>query len=99
MDDVRVWLRANGYAEIADDIDAVMSQWRLGGKATRRNWWEILAGKADGSPRKVAGREWPVLAAFRARQGLDPMPHALSRTVGEEAPPPRVTNRWQRKES
>ncbi len=69
MTTARQWLRDNGYADVAAEIDEVISSWREAGKTTRRDWWETLAGRRDGSPRRAGGREWPVLAVARKRQG------------------------------
>ena len=64
-----MWLRTNGYLDVADQIDRVMLRWKAEGKATRRNWWEILAGYKDGKPRMAGGVTFPVLRAARIRQG------------------------------
>jgi hypothetical protein len=97
-DDARVWLRANGYATIADQIDQVMLAWRAAGKATRRNWWQILAGHIDGKPRIAGGITFPVLRAARIRQRLSrDVPGALCRNPDEEPPAVRVTPRWKLK--
>lgn len=97
-DDARVWLRANGYPEVADQIDRVMLQWKRDGKATRRNWWEILAGDKDGNPRIAGGVTFSVLRAARIRQGVPPdIPNVICRNLNEQPPPVRVTPRWRRK--
>lgn len=96
--DARVWLRANGYSDIADRIDRVMMRWRAEDKRTRRNWWQILAGDKDGNPRVAGGERFPVLRAARIRQGLNPdVPNAICRNVNERPPPVRITPRWRRK--
>ncbi len=87
----RTWLRANGYEDVADQIDAILEEWRLAGKKTRRNWWDILAGDKHGKARKVAGREFPVLRAVQVRQGRPVTKNAISRSRGEKAPPVVVT--------
>ena len=87
QDDARVWLRENGYGDIADRIEGVMVRWKSEGKRTRRNWWEILAGHKDGRPRVASGVEFPVLRAARIRQELDHVHNAISRHP-DEAPPP-----------
>lgn len=66
--EVRSWLRGNGYAEVAASIDAIIDSWVKAGLRTRRNWWDVLAGGPDGRPRKVAGTVFPVLEAARVRQ-------------------------------
>ena len=96
-DDARVWLRVNGYDDIADQIDGVMARWKAAGKRTRRNWWQILAGHVNGQPRIAGGITFPVLRAARIRQGLPPVPHAISRDANELPPPVRVSSRWPKK--
>jgi len=90
----RSWLRANGYSEVADMIDQVLLEWRNSGNKQRRNWWAVLAGRKDGSPVVVAGRQFPVLQAARRRQELSAVTNALKRNRREKAPPVRVSNRW-----
>lgn len=41
---VRVWLRENGYPEVADMINEIQAEWKISGKHTRRNWWDVLSG-------------------------------------------------------
>lgn len=97
-DDARVWLRNNPYIDIADQIDQVMLKWKAQGKATRRNWWQILAGWSDGRPRIAGGVTFPVLRAARIRQGLPPdVPGVLCRNPDEQPPAIRVTPRWRPK--
>lgn len=91
----RRWLRENGYDDIADLIDAVMAKWASEGKATRRNWWEVLAGDLAGNPRSTGGVEFPVLAAARERLGLPPTKNAIRRrSERAEAPDVRHQQRW-----
>ncbi|SRR6266436_1002105 len=97
LDDARVWLRAYGYNDIADDIDKVMATWKAQGKRTRRNWWEILAGNPDGSPRIAGGITFPVLRAARIRQGLPDVPTAIQQNRNEIPPPVRITPRWRKR--
>jgi hypothetical protein len=97
-DDARVWLRANGYDYIADQIDAVMTRWKVEGRRTRRNWWEILAGHINGQPRIAGGVTFPVLRAARNRQGLPDIPDAISRNPNEQPPPIRQSPRWPKKQ-
>lgn len=96
---LRTWLRENGYADIADLADDVRAGWLKAGKRTRRNWWEILAGDGKGRPRKVAGREFPILMAAQVRQGMPVTPNAICRRTEEKPPPVRVTGRWPVKPS
>jgi hypothetical protein len=95
--DARVWLRANGYDDIANQIDAVMLRWKAEGKRTRRNWWEILAGDKNGNARVAGGIEFPVLRAARIRQNLPEVPNALCRDPNETPLPVRQSPRWPRK--
>jgi hypothetical protein len=91
-DDARVWLREHGYAEVADQIDALIERWKRAGKKTRRNWWEVLAGGVNGKPRTVDGVAFPVLRAAQVRQGVKA--GKGSGRKAEVAPPVRVSNRW-----
>jgi energy-coupling factor transporter ATP-binding protein EcfA2 len=83
--DARSWLKSNGYQDIEKKIDEVNRRWRKRGVRTRRNWWEVLAGDAFGSPKTVEGVEFPVLAAARRRQGLMAVDTA-ERNPGEAMP-------------
>lgn len=93
--DARKWLRANGYEEIADLIDEIMAEWRLAGKKTRRNWWDVLAGGKDGKPSIRAGKIIPVLRAAQIRQGRKVTPNSYCLNEDEEIPQVRLNNRWQ----
>ncbi len=92
--DARVWLRENGYDKVADDIDRLLERWKREGKKTRRNWWEILAGRDNGEPRTVDGVTFPVLRAAQVRQGMKPGKRAGAGKRSEVAPPVRASNRW-----
>jgi hypothetical protein len=92
--DARVWLRENGYADVAERIDAVMHGWEAEDKGTRRNWWEALSGGTDGRPYTVEGKEFPVLVAAQRRQGKPVTSNALQRNARETAPSVRKTGRW-----
>ena len=83
---LRRWLHDNGYKDVAALIDAVTEKWRMQGRQTRRNWWQVLAGDSKGNPRKVAGREFPVLRVAQLRQGLVVTPNALCRNPDETVP-------------
>lgn len=91
------WLLQNNYTAIAKLIDEVVAEWKAQGKATRRNWWEILAGDTNGNPRIIAGRAFPVLRTAQLRQGVPVSSAALCHNPNEEAPPIRVTTRWSRR--
>jgi len=92
--DARVWLRENGYDDIADRIEATIERWSTEGKSTRRNWWDTLSGGNKGRPYTIDGKEFPVLAAAQRRQGKPVTTNALQRNPGEQAPPVRVNGRW-----
>jgi hypothetical protein len=82
--DARVWLRDNGYIEIADQIDAIMEGWRERDVKTRRNWWDVLAGNREGRAYKIEGIAFPVLAAARRRKGWPSCASEIG--FGEKAP-------------
>lgn len=84
------WLLENGYSDVARLIDEIESEWRVAGKQTRRNWWEVLSGDSNGKPRHVAGREFPVLRAAQARQGVKETENAISRSPREDPPAIRL---------
>lgn len=90
----RQWLRTNGYDDIADLIDEVINEWRLAGNGTRRNWWDVLAGRKDGKPCVIAGREFPVLRVAQIRQGKPVTENAIIRNPEEEVPSIAITGRW-----
>ncbi len=94
----REWLRANGYADVAHMIDQILAEWRVAGNRQRRNWWQVLAGRKDGTPVVVAGREFPVLAAAQRRQCVKVSKNAIRNKRREKAPPIRITNRWPQPE-
>jgi hypothetical protein len=93
-EDARHWLRNNGYDDIADQIEKLMARWAKDGSATRRDWWQILAGANNGSPRSVDGIEFPVLRAAQVRQGLPVTSNAISRNKHETVPEVWTTGRW-----
>jgi hypothetical protein len=84
----------NGYDDIADMIDEIISEFAESGNRTRRNWWDILAGGKEGKPRSQSGRIFPVLKAAQVRQGLPVTPNAIERNPNEVAPPIIETGRW-----
>jgi hypothetical protein len=90
----RVWLRSNGYEQIALMIDEIIEEWQTQGKATRRNWWQVLAGDSRGNPRKIAGRTFPIIAAIRKRQALPKCKAAKRGARREAAPKIKPTGRW-----
>lgn len=82
----REWLRENGYDDAVALIERVEKGWRSSGVATRRNWWDVLAGGKDGVPRTVSGIEFPVLASAQIHEGRPVTKKALKRKA-DEVPP------------
>lgn len=95
-DDCRIWLRNNGYDDVAELIDRVMVDWRSRGVRTRRNWWNVLAGTKHGRSISVSGVSFPMLRAARIRAGYDPTPLDVCRNESELAPDIRIQMRWQK---
>ena len=92
--DARTWLRANGYQDIAERIDRLIDLWKTNNLATRRNWWIVLAGSPSGKPSRAGGKEWPMLTAFRKRQGYPVHADAIERGTHELAPSVFAQKRW-----
>jgi hypothetical protein len=84
---LRKWLMDNNYTDVVETIDRIRLKWKQEGKATRRNWWDVLAGDRHGNPRKIEGIEIPVLKAAQVRQGKSPSLYAICRNAHEEPPP------------
>ena len=75
-------------------ITTIMQGWRDKGLATRRDWWNVLAGTEAGKARTDSGFTFPVLAAARRRKGWPPV-DAEQRRPGETPAPPIVeSGRW-----
>lgn len=92
----RVWLMENGYPEIAEMIDGIQTKWKVTGKHTRRNWWEVLSGGKNGTPRTIYGRKFPVLQAAQIRQGKPVTANAI-KSIDEESAPATIDNgRWKK---
>lgn len=96
METAHSWLIQNGYEDIAEIIDEIMKEWRIKGNKTRRNWWEKLSGDKYGKPKKVAGREIPVLRAAQLRQGIPVTSNALCRNENEKHPEIFTNTRWDK---
>jgi hypothetical protein len=92
--DARVWLRANGFAHVADEIDKIMASWEKRGVTTRRSWWEALGGTQKGKPARVEGFTFPILAAVRLRRGLPPVAGAIELPPGTVVPEQIEQARW-----
>src|SRR5882724_11816819 len=80
------WLVQNQYEDIAAKIKRVESRWHAQGKKTRRNWWEVLAGRKNGSAKRIEGVLFPVLRAARLRKGWPVTDGCISRNSQEEFP-------------
>lgn len=97
--DARRWLRNNNYEEIAEIIDEIMSEWSKTGKGTRRNWWDVLAGRLNGDHCIIAGRKIPILRAAQIRSGRTISPHAICKNENEQIPQKMRPGRWKEKYS
>lgn len=95
--DARTWLRANGYQDLAARIDRLMAQWKAENKKTRRDWFRVLAGSKEGVPSIVGGSPWPMLSAFRRREGYPVHSDAIERGPHELAPSIFAQKRWNGK--
>lgn len=94
---VRAWLIENGYPEIAEMINAIQAEWKISGKHTRRNWWDVLSGGKNGAPRTIYGHQFPVLQAAQVRQGKPVTKNALKITQSEtDAPAVFDNGRWKK---
>ncbi len=93
----REWLLANKYEDIACLIDKVMEGWKRKGTRTRRNWWEVLAGNADGGGKAIEGVTFPVLRAAQIRMGMKVTEVSLCRHENEQPPPVVKQERWSQK--
>lgn len=94
----RRWLNEHGYQDVVALIDEVEAEWKSASKRTRRDWWYILAGDAEGGSRVVAGRPFPVLWAAQKRQGKPHTRNALKRNRSEVPPPVRRSRRHERQQ-
>ena len=70
---VRVWLRANGYNDVAEAIDDILAEFKGKGSRERRNWADVLCGN-KGKPVTIAGRTFPMLASAQVSRGLPVSP-------------------------
>ena len=94
---VRNWLRTNGYDDIADKIDTIMTKWENEGKHTRRDWWVVLAGTKSGRPCIIEGIEFPILKTAQIRLGRNPSTNAIQKNAEETYPPIIQSGRWAQK--
>lgn len=94
---IRTWLIDNGYPEIAEMITEIQAEWKITGKHTRRNWWDILSGGKNGIPRTIYGKQFPVLQAAQIRQGKPVTENALKNAQNEADAPAIFNNgRWKK---
>lgn len=85
----------NEYYEVAKMIDDIQTEWRITGKKTRRNWWDVLSGGKNGKPYIIYGHEFPVLQAAQIRQGKPITKNAIKKSDSESALPIVHTKRWE----
>lgn len=87
----------NGYPEIAEMINEIQMEWKIRGKRTRRNWWDVLSGGKNGVKRIIYRRQFPVLQAAQIRQGKPVTKNALKRMDNEREAPAVINNgRWKK---
>ena len=92
----RNWLVQNEYPDVAALIDQVMSGWQEKGTKTRRDWWDVLAGRRDGKQKVIEGVKFPVLRAAQLRKGVPVTPNAICRNENEEIPLVISNGRWKK---
>ncbi|MBU6408871.1 MAG: hypothetical protein KGR98_00660 [Verrucomicrobia bacterium] len=90
------WLAQNNYEDVLKKIHAVEQGWKRKGTGTRRDWWEVLAGNQNGSPKKIEGKKFPVLSAARKRKGWPVTNDCLCLNPNEEAPSVVPQIRWEK---
>lgn len=90
----RDWLSDNGYEDVVALIDKAIAKMIARGSKQRRNWWDILSGRAEGQPCVVEGIEFPVLRVAQIRQGKVVTPNAITRSPKELPTDVRSTDRW-----
>jgi hypothetical protein len=95
---IREWLLEYGYGDVAGLIEQVMNGWKLKGTKTRRNWWDVLAGNKNGTPKSIEGISFPVLRAAQVRKGIPVTDNALCRNKTEIIPGVVVNGRWAKKD-
>lgn len=93
----RNWLAANSYGDVAALIDEANARIEAKGKKSRRNWWDTLAGGANGAPLTREGITFPVLRVAQLRQGKPQTENAICRNEAEVPPPVVSTERWPRR--
>jgi len=93
---VREWLAENGYPEVAEMIGEIQAEWKVSGKHTRRNWWDVLSGGKNGTPRVIYGRTFPVLQAAQIRQGKPVTVNALKMNMEKSTPTVFANGRWKK---
>ena len=99
MNTIKEWLAQNNYGDILKKIHAVEQGWKRKRTGTRRDWWEVLAGNQDGSPKTIEGKKFPVLCAARKRKGWPVAEECLCRNPNEEILPIVSQPRWEKVKS
>ena len=94
---IREWLLENSYPDIAALIDQVMNGWKSKGTKTRRNWWDVLAGRKNGTPCTIEGVTFPILKVAQIRKGITVTENAICRNESEVAPSIVTSGRWPNK--
>lgn len=90
----RSWLLESKYEDFLELTYRVEERNRVGGKKTRRSWYEAFAGDKHGNPRTIAGITFPIIKAIRKREGFPPCKNSIERRKGEKAPPKKPSGRW-----
>jgi hypothetical protein len=88
------WFRTNRYEDVVALIEQAEAKMAARGSKQRRNWWEVLAGGANGKPSVREGIEFPVLRAAQIHQGKEITPNAICRNLNEQPPSAWRTGRW-----
>ena len=94
MKTIKEWLAQNGYGDILKRINAVERGWDQKRTGTRRNWWDVLAGNKDGSPKTIEGKKFPVLCSARKRKDWPMTQDCISHNPTEEGLPVIPQGRW-----
>jgi hypothetical protein len=94
---IRQWLNENNYGDIVNLIEQVMDAWKKKRTKTRRNWWDVLAGHKNGTPRTIEGVTFPVLKAAQIRKDFEVTNSAICRNEKEIFPGILNSGRWAKR--
>lgn len=94
----RVWLRSNGYVDVAEIIDNFIEYNKSIKSGERRNYWDLLAGRKDGECNKRNGFIFPILESVRSSRKPEYLPskNAIKRNKYEKIPLPVKQGRWKK---